>query len=82
MPNIAATFRNDCGQSRRWMIVDLGRDPNSPPIIFNDFLDKDESTQELRVFSDDEIFGRIMYQRSDGPQQVVDVSNGDLVRMT
>ena len=82
MPNISATFLNNSGSSRRWVIVDLARDPNAPPVIFNDFLEKDESTPELALHSDDSIFGKAVYQRSDGPQQVVDVSNGDVVRMS
>ena len=82
MPNITATFLNNFSASRRWVIFDLSRDPNAPPVIFNDFLDKDESTPELQLHSDDAIFGKIAYQRSDGPQQVVDVSNGDTVRMS
>jgi hypothetical protein len=82
MPDINATFTNNYGDSRQYAIWDLGRDPNSPPVIFNDYLDANQSTNPLAVHSNDFGETRVMYQRSDGPQQVVDnISDGDNVSM-
>ena len=81
MAEITGTFRNTCGASRRWVIFDLDRDPNSPPIVFNDFLDADQSTDPLTLHSGDGLFGRIQYQRSDGAPQMADVGNNDEIRM-
>ena len=52
MPDISATFTNKYGESRKWVILDLGRDKNAPPVIFNDYLDADQSTPALTVYSD------------------------------
>jgi hypothetical protein len=82
MPDISVTFTNSYGDSRQYGIWDLGRDPNSPPVIFNDYLDSNQSTSPLPVHSNDFGETRVMYQRSDGPQQVVDnLSDGDNVPM-
>ena len=82
MPDISVSFTNNYGDSRQYAIWDLGRDPNSPPVIFNDYLDSNQSTSPLPVHSNDFGETRVMYQRSDGPQQVVDnLSDGDSVSM-
>ena len=49
MPDISATFTNKYGESRKWVIFDLGRDKTSPPVIFNDDLDIDQSALLYRV---------------------------------
>ena len=66
MPNISASFRNDYSESRRWTIVDTGRDPNSPPVIFSDYLEPGQATQAFDLYSSDGVYGQVTYQRSDG----------------
>lgn len=79
MGDISATFTNNYGESRRYMIVDMGRDQYNPPVIFDDYLDRDQTTDWLTLHDE----GRVMYQRSDGPQQVEDnIRDGDNVRMS
>jgi hypothetical protein len=83
MATISATFLNDYGQSRKWVIVDSGRDPNSPPVIFNDYLDPNQATDSLSLYSDDGIYGQVTYQRSDGAPTVADnITDGTQVRMS
>jgi hypothetical protein len=82
MPDIHVTFTNGYGESRQYQIWDLGRDPNAPPQIYSGYLDTNQSTDPLAVHSNDFGESRVAYQRSDGPQQVVDsLSEGDNVRM-
>jgi hypothetical protein len=82
MSEISATFKNNYSESRHWVIVDSGRDPNSPPVIFDGYLAPNEVTSPLSLFSDDGIYGKVFYQRSDGPQQVVDsITEGSQVSM-
>ncbi len=82
MPNIRASFRNNYGESRRWLIWDIARDPNSPPVIFDGYLEPDQSTDWLTLYSSDGIYGRVTYQRSDGaPTTPMDISDGDTVNM-
>jgi hypothetical protein len=82
MASINAVFSNDYGESRRWVIVDSGRDPNSPPILFDDYLDPGQITQSLQLYSADGIYGQATYQRSDGAPTVADnVTNGATVSM-
>ncbi|HEY1656503.1 MAG TPA: hypothetical protein VGF86_15480 [Candidatus Tumulicola sp.] len=81
MPDISATFTNKYSESRKWVIVDTGRDPNSPPIVFNDYLEPDQSTAQLTLYSDG-FGGHAQYQRSDGAVTNVDVSDGDNVAMS
>ena len=82
MANITATFRNTYGESRRWVIWDTGRDPNSPPIIFDGYLDPDGATNPLAIYSADGIYGTVQYQRSDGARTVQDsITDGSEVRM-
>lgn len=80
MPDISATFTNKYGESRKWVILDLGRDKNAPPVIFNDYLDADQSTPALTMYSDG-WHGTVQYQRSDGSPTNVDVSDGNNVSM-
>ncbi len=80
MPDITATFVNDYGQSRKWVVLDIGRDPNAPPVIFNDYLDVGQSTGALTVYSDG-YHGQAQYQRSDGPLTNIDVNDGDTISM-
>jgi hypothetical protein len=78
MTDIAASFQNDYGESRRYVIVDRGRDPNSPPVIFNDYLDAGQATQPLALHSS----GQVIYQRSDGaPTNIDSISDGDVISM-
>ena len=82
MADIWATFENGYGESRRYVIVDQGRDPNSPPVIFDGYLDPDAKTDWLALYADGS-YGRVVYQRSDGGQQVVDsITNESNVRMS
>lgn len=69
MPMIHAKFRSDYSESRIWTIVDTGRDPNAPPTIFNGYLEPNQITDALEVYSADGNYGTIAYQRSDGPMQ-------------
>jgi hypothetical protein len=71
MANITATFVNGYGDSRQWAIWDTGIDPNSPKLLFNDYLAPGDSTQQS-LYSADGIYGSARYQRSDGAPQVVD----------
>ena len=82
MGQISATFKNSYGDSRRWVILDTGRDPNSPPVIFQDYLDPDQSTSALNLYSSDGIYGQVTYQRSDGaPTNVDSITDGSEVAM-
>jgi hypothetical protein len=82
MADISATFRNDYSESRRFVIVDTGRDPNSPPVIFDGYLEPGQVTQSLALYSADGIYGKIQYQRSDGAVTVVDnITDGSVVSM-
>ena len=82
MADISATFSNDYGESRRFVIVDIGRDPNNPPGIFDGYLEPGQSTQSLTLYSADGIYGKVSYQRSDGAITVVDnISDNSAVSM-
>ena len=82
MADISATFRNDYSESRRFVIVDTGRDPNSPPVIFDGYLEPGQSTQTLTLYSSDGVYGKVSYQRSDGAVTVVDnITDGSVVSM-
>lgn len=83
MANIYAQFKNNYSESRKWVIIDLGRDPNAPPVVFNDYLDPNGVTDALQIYSSDGTWGKVQYQRSDGPAQVVDdVTDGSTVSMS
>ena len=82
MANINATFCNNYSDSRLWVIKDYACDPNAPPFIFSGYLGAGDCTGSLSLCISDGIYGRISYQRSDGPEQMVDVSNGDTVQMS
>ncbi len=82
MPDISASFSNGYGQSRRWVIVDTARDPNSPPVLFNDYLDVGQATPALGLHSSDGVYGQVTYQRSDGAPTVADsITDGSVVSM-
>ncbi len=82
MAEITATFTNSYGESRQWVIVDTGRDPNSPPTIFNGYLAPDQSTDPLTLYSSDGVYGQVTYQRSDGAATVADsITDGSNVSM-
>jgi hypothetical protein len=81
MPDINVSFRNDSGASRGWIVADLGRDAINPPVIFNGFLDADQVTDPIGVFASDGLNGQITYAGSGTAQQVVNVGNGDEVKM-
>jgi hypothetical protein len=82
MASINAVFSNDYGESRRWVIVDSGRDPIDPPILFSDYLDPDQTTQSLQLYSADGVYGQVTYQRSDGAATVADnITDGATVSM-
>jgi hypothetical protein len=74
-------LQNGYGESRRYVIYDVGRDPNSPQQIFDGYLEPNQSTAALSLYQVD-ITAHALYQRSDGPQQNVDVSDGDTVTMS
>ena len=81
MATISATFKNDYGDSRKWVILDLGRDPNAPPVIFSDYLEPDQTTPPLGLYSDG-FAAHAQYARSDGAPTNVDVNDGDTVSMS
>lgn len=82
MPDISASFRNDYSESRHYSVVDTGRDPNSPPVIFDGYLEPGQITQSVAVYSEDGVYGKISYQRSDGAVTVVDdVTDNSVVSM-
>ena len=81
MAQINATFQSDYSESRRWVILDLGIDQNSPATIFDGYLGPNDVTQPLSLYSDDGTHGLALYQRSDGAANRVDVSDGDQVKM-
>ena len=82
MSDISATFKSNYSESRHWSIVDQGRDPNLPPVIFDGYLAPNEVTSPLTIYSEDGIYGKIAYQRSDGAVQIVDtVTDGSEVPM-
>ena len=82
MATIGATFRNDYGSSRQWVIWDVGRDPNSPPVIFNNYLEPGQSTDLLSLYSSDGVYAAALYQRSDGaPTNVDSITDNSQVSM-
>lgn len=82
MASVKAVFRNTYGESRRWVIWDIGRDPNSPPVVFDGYLDPDAATDPLEIYSADGIYGKTQYQRSDGAATIEDnITDGSEVRM-
>jgi hypothetical protein len=82
MADINATFRNDYSESRRFVIVDTARDLNSPPVIFDGYLEPGQSTAALTLYSADEIYGKVSYQRSDGAVTIVDnITDNSVVSM-
>jgi hypothetical protein len=83
MADLTVTFLNNYGESRQWAIWDSGRDPNAPPVIFNGYLAPGESTAELALYSGDGVYGRAVYQRSDGAATVEDsITDRTTVRMS
>ena len=82
MASIKAIFKNEYSESRRWVILDIGRDPNSPPVIFDGYLDSGSETGPLEIYSSDSIYGKTQYQRSDGAPTIEDsITEGSVVRM-
>lgn len=82
MADINATFCNNYSESRKWAIWDMKRDPNAPPVIFNDYLEPNQCTGSLTLYAGDDLWGQAMYQRSDGAQNVVDtITDGSTVQM-
>jgi hypothetical protein len=82
MSDISATFKNNYSESRHWVIQDQGRDPNSPPTIFDGYLEPDQSTSTLALYSSDGVYGRAAYQRSDGAVTIADsITDGSEVSM-
>ncbi len=82
MPDISASFKSDYSESRRWVIVDTGRDPNSPPTIFDGYLEPNQATNSLPVYSSDGTWGSVTYQRSDGSPTNTTVADGSVVSMS
>jgi hypothetical protein len=83
LATISVVFKNDYSDSRKWTIWDVGIDPSSPKILFDDYLDKDASTQPLAFHQEDGgVHGYARYKRSDGPATDLTVSDGDIVSMT
>ena len=81
MADINVSFSNRFGESRLWTIWDTGRDPNVPPVIFNDYLGAHESTNPLPLYSEDGSYGKARYQRSDGAAYNIEVADGAFVDM-
>ena len=79
---VNAAFKNNYGESRLWVIWDPGRDPNAPAVIFNDYLDADQTTPWLTLHTED-VWARAIYQRSDGAATVEDtITEGSVVNMS
>ena len=82
MASISASFCNNFGDSRLYVIVDAKRDPNAPPEIFRGYLEPNQSTDVLSLYSGDDSWGQVIYQRSDGAPTVVDtITDGSTVSM-
>jgi hypothetical protein len=65
MPDIVATFKSDFSESRKWTIWDTGRDPNAPLTIFDGYLEPEQVTDSLTIYSEDGVYGIVAYKRSD-----------------
>jgi hypothetical protein len=81
MADISASFKSNYSESRHWVIVDTGRDPNSPPTIFDGYLGPGDTTDVLPVYSSGSS-GTVTYQRSDGSPTNTSVNDGDVVSMS
>ena len=82
MANINASFCNNYGESRLYVILDIKRDPNAPPEIFRGYLEPGQCTDTLSIYTGSDVWGSVIYQRSDGAPTTVDVINdGDTVQM-
>jgi hypothetical protein len=80
MSTISATFQNNTDGRFLFVVQDLGSTP--PQTLFNDFLNPNDSTPPLSLFSSDGIFGKAQYQRAGGPIQIVDdITEGTVVPM-
>ncbi|MDQ3742635.1 MAG: hypothetical protein M3320_06020 [Actinomycetota bacterium] len=79
---INAEFENRYGENRQFVIYDTGIDPNAPRQIFSDYLAPGARTPQLQLWASDEIYGRALYQRSDGAPTVADsITNNSVVWM-
>jgi len=79
--SISANFQNHYSETRRHVIYDTA-DQNAPVEIFSANLEKDGETGMLSLSTYDGSYGRVLYQRSDGPQQIVDnISDQSTVSM-
>jgi hypothetical protein len=82
MAYVNATFCNNYSESRLFVIWDQKRDPNAPPEIFRGYLDPNQCTDSLSIYTGDDLWGQVVYQRSDGAQTVVDtITDGSTVNM-
>jgi hypothetical protein len=81
MPEISAKFCNHFGESRKWKIEDVGRDPNAPLGVFEGYLEPDECAGPLTLYSADGQYGRARWGRSDGSMEEDDVVDGAKVEM-
>jgi hypothetical protein len=82
LATISASFSNGYSSSRRFVIADTGIDPNSPLTIFDGYLDINQTTDPLALYSSDGIYGQAAYQRSDGAVTIVaDITDGSTVAM-
>jgi hypothetical protein len=81
MATISVTFQNGYGESRRWVIQDIGIDQNSPLTVFDGYLGPGDLTDSLSFYSDGSR-GIALYQRSDGPATRTDVRDGDRIDMS
>ena len=82
MADINATFCNNYSESRMYVAWDMKRDPNAPPVLFQDYLEPGQCTPTLSLYAGDDLWGKAMYQRSDGAQTIVDtITDGNTVSM-
>ncbi|SAK83688.1 hypothetical protein AWB78_04143 [Caballeronia calidae] len=82
MATLTASFVNGHGSSIRYQIVDTSRDPNSPPVLFDNYLEPDQSTGDLQLYSADGVYASVTYFRSDGYSEVKpDITDGSAVRL-
>jgi hypothetical protein len=82
MADVNATFCNNYSESRLYVIYDIKRDPNAPLEIFRGYLEPNQCTNTLSLYTGDDLWGEALYMRSDGAQNVVDnITDGTTVSM-
>ncbi len=82
MADINASFCNNYSESSFFVIYDMKRDPNIPAELFQGYLEPNQCTDSLSLYTGDDLWGKAMYVRSAGAQQIVDtITDGSTVNM-